>query len=162
MRTISLEIPQPSITKTSLKITSLKFLSNLLGANELNIEYQDSSSSNGPQGDRPYWLSVLHIMHIDGFMWMRNEFTDKAVEFHHICFNPLIFDVHCYSWLADLHIKCLRADSRLAPSQWEMALLCNDVSHWLGAHLESVLCLVKPQSVKILNRLLDFMQRSLS
>ena len=32
-----------------------------------------------------------------------------------------------------------RADSRFAPSQWEMALLCNDVSHWLGASLESAL-----------------------
>ena len=29
-----------------------------------------------------------------------------------------------------------RADSRLAPSQWEAVLLCNDVSHWLGANLE--------------------------
>ena len=28
---------------------------------------------------------------------------------------------------------CCRADSRFAPSQWETALLCNDVSHWLGA-----------------------------
>ena len=26
-----------------------------------------------------------------------------------------------------------RADSRFAPSQWETTLLCNDVSHWLGA-----------------------------
>ena len=32
-----------------------------------------------------------------------------------------------------------RADSRFAPSQWETALLCNDVSHWLDASLESVL-----------------------
>ena len=32
-----------------------------------------------------------------------------------------------------------RADSRFVPSQWEMALLCNDVSHWLGASLESAL-----------------------
>ena len=32
-----------------------------------------------------------------------------------------------------------RADSRLAPSQWETSLLCNDVSHWLGANLESAL-----------------------
>ena len=30
-----------------------------------------------------------------------------------------------------------RADSRLVPSQWETVLLCNDVSHWLGANLES-------------------------
>ena len=35
----------------------------------------------------------------------------------------------------------LRADSRLAPSQRETALLCNDVSHWLGANLESLLFL---------------------
>ena len=32
-----------------------------------------------------------------------------------------------------------RADSRLAPSQWEMALQSNAVSHWLGANLESAL-----------------------
>ena len=31
-----------------------------------------------------------------------------------------------------------RADSRLAPSQWETALLCN-ISHWLGTKLESAL-----------------------
>ena len=30
-----------------------------------------------------------------------------------------------------------RADSRFAPSQWETALLCNDVSHWLDAYLKS-------------------------
>ena len=33
----------------------------------------------------------------------------------------------------------LKADSRFAPSQWETALLCKDVSHWLGANLESAL-----------------------
>ena len=30
-----------------------------------------------------------------------------------------------------------RADSKFAPRQWETALLCNDVSHWLGASLKS-------------------------
>ena len=35
-----------------------------------------------------------------------------------------------------------RADCRFAPSQWETALLCNDVSHWLGARLESALVYV--------------------
>ena len=34
---------------------------------------------------------------------------------------------------------CVRADSRFAPSQWEMVLLCKDVSHWLGTNLESAL-----------------------
>ena len=32
-----------------------------------------------------------------------------------------------------------RVDSRFALSQWETPLLCNDVSHWLGANLESAL-----------------------
>ena len=32
-----------------------------------------------------------------------------------------------------------RADSLLVSSHWETALLCNDVSHWLGANLESAL-----------------------
>ena len=31
----------------------------------------------------------------------------------------------------------VRADSWLAPNQWETALLCGDVSHWLAASLES-------------------------
>ena len=32
-----------------------------------------------------------------------------------------------------------RADSRFAPSQWEKALLCDDLSRWLGTSLESAL-----------------------
>ena len=38
-------------------------------------------------------------------------------------------------------LHAYRADSRFAASQWETALLCNDVSHWLGASLESALCI---------------------
>ena len=30
-----------------------------------------------------------------------------------------------------------RADSRFAPSQWEMSLQSNAISHWLGTNLES-------------------------
>ena len=33
----------------------------------------------------------------------------------------------------------IRADSRLASSQWETSLQCNPVSDWLGANLESAL-----------------------
>ena len=32
-----------------------------------------------------------------------------------------------------------RADSMFAPSQWEMLLLCKNVSHWLDTNLESAL-----------------------
>ena len=38
-------------------------------------------------------------------------------------------------------LQCVshRADSRLAPSQWETSLQSNAVSHWLGINLESAL-----------------------
>ena len=36
----------------------------------------------------------------------------------------------------------IRADSRFAPSQWETSLLCSDVSHWLGAKLESAVSMI--------------------
>ena len=45
-----------------------------------------------------------------------------------------IYNVTVMTWLFDMGI---RANSRFTPSQWETALLCNDVSHWLGASLES-------------------------
>ena len=38
----------------------------------------------------------------------------------------------------------IRTDSRFAPSQWETALLCNGVSHWLGARLGPALHFVSP------------------
>ena len=34
-------------------------------------------------------------------------------------------------------LSSYRADSRFAPSQWEAALLCNDISHRLAASIES-------------------------
>ena len=57
----------------------------------------------------------------------------------------LLWMVHCGIWDRDtwefvnLVLYLHRADSRFVPSQWETALLCNDVSHWLGTNLESAL-----------------------
>ena len=39
------------------------------------------------------------------------------------------------TWILPLN----RADSKFVPSQWEKALLCNDVFHWLGANPELAL-----------------------
>ena len=39
-----------------------------------------------------------------------------------------------YCSLMPLHNIC-STDSRFAPSQWETVILCNDVSHWLGANI---------------------------
>ena len=44
------------------------------------------------------------------------------------------------------HNTLFRADSRLVPSQWGMVLLCNTISHWLGASLESVLLFQEHQA----------------
>ena len=41
--------------------------------------------------------------------------------------------------LSEVNFTVNRADSRLAPSQWETSLQSNLVSHWLGANLELVL-----------------------
>ena len=46
--------------------------------------------------------------------------------------------------------RCTRADSRFAPSQWETALLCNKVSHWLGTSLESALCIQSEYGIKFM------------
>ena len=49
----------------------------------------------------------------------------------------------------------IRADSRFAPSQWETALFCNNVSHWLGASLESALqdaCIVRGSLISDKNK----------
>ena len=47
---------------------------------------------------------------------------------------------HCISILVlSMLTDINRADSRSAPSQWETAILCNDVSYWPGASLESAL-----------------------
>ena len=43
----------------------------------------------------------------------------------------------CHLDLVVLYQMPLRADSRFVPSQWETTLLCNDISHWLGASLKS-------------------------
>ena len=39
----------------------------------------------------------------------------------------LVFTIYVQSWF------------QFSPSQWETALLCNEVSHWLGTSLESAL-----------------------
>ena len=49
--------------------------------------------------------------------------------------------VHRWAAFSDTSTYIIRAGSRFAPSQWETALLCNDVSHWLGTSLEKYLIL---------------------
>ena len=51
-------------------------------------------------------------------------------------------DDQCVVYTGCWYCSCIfRAGSRFAPSQWETALLYNDVSHCLGSSLESALIL---------------------
>ena len=60
-------------------------------------------------------------------------------ERRHMATKPLEPHTMTYPQISYIPI-CCRADSRVAPSQWETVLLCNNVSHCLGASLESALC----------------------
>ena len=53
--------------------------------------------------------------------------------------------------LTSTYHNMVRAESRFAPNQWETALHCNDVSHWLGASLESALHGYPKVTLKVMN-----------
>ena len=58
--------------------------------------------------------------------------TYGSYMYYDTIFGTYTYIYHCLSMYH-------RVESRFAPSQWETALLCNDVSHWLGASLESAM-----------------------
>ena len=55
------------------------------------------------------------------------------------CMSMLVYIVLDRNHFIQMRYWDYRADSRFAPSQWETALFCNAVSHWLGTSLESAL-----------------------
>ena len=79
--------------------------------------------------------------------------TFKFWDWEHLILEVLRYVPHCLThhkitywwhqhyklWKSNNAVYSIRADSRLAPSQWETLLLSNAVSHWLGANLESAL-----------------------
>ena len=64
---------------------------------------------------------------------------DLCVLFSHTHTQNNVSVQHTNSWDA--------ASSRSAPSQWEMALQSNAISHWLGANLESALLIFSKNPV---------------
>ena len=62
----------------------------------------------------------------------------------HVCVWKLLFvaeiyicNAHTVQTRSDHIQRIYRDNSRFAPSQWEMALLCSNISYWLGTSLES-------------------------
>ena len=66
-------------------------------------------------------------------------------------YDVFFFGVSTKKWRHSRQQKnsYVKADSRFAPSQWETALLCNDVSRWLGASIKSALYVLCPFHVPV-------------
>ena len=90
----------------------------------------------------------------DHYPWL-GKYRDRSiteVEFLHGHLNSPGSRPACFAFRDKVRERVSRADSRIAPTQWETALLCNDVSHWLGASLESALVSV----VQYMNELIKY------
>ena len=89
------------------------------------------------------WLKRLFTdVHMSEFQWeiLNGYQVKRAWNKHVLKRNWPVFSLEC--WFREASIGpcyCNRADSRLATSQWETALYCKDLSHWLGANLEAAL-----------------------
>ena len=87
------------------------------------------------------------VCEIFGFAMFLVSLRSGVLTFQSIGFLVVDFPVCrrlsaiCFG-LNEYHYRKFRADSRLAPSQWETLLQSNTVSHWLGLNLESALKLL--------------------
>ena len=96
----------------------------------------------------PLW-GEIHIPHIKGQWWEAFLFSllldctscwkkQSSCQWLDISWHSSDVTVMSYQRSLEIHSWC-RADSRLAPSQWETSLQSNAISHWLGANLESAM-----------------------
>ena len=118
-----------SLKKIRLQMSSAKCCSFRLGLNVLINPYIGHTSG-----------CVSCFIHSSYTVQLRNEWCGNMIDNR----NSLTYQYVCLrlGYLGDnlgMHLCIIRADSRFAPSQWETVLLCNDVSHWLGANLGSAL-----------------------
>ena len=88
------------------------------------------------------WPVNLWIFTQEGFSTLFTLYHVFVVDIN--WFYPYLTGWLHLQWDILLSQSQFRTDSRFAPSQWEAALLCNDVSHWLGASQESALQLLNP------------------
>ena len=77
---------------------------------------------------------------------MIGDFSDVRIYFEtptfpiYLAFVFWVIEIGVISGFGMLEVTYIStAESIFAPSQWETALLCNDVFRWLGANLESAL-----------------------
>ena len=74
------------------------------------------------------------------FQWKKWNIISPFIGAFSKRYTTFFVSLQCMSKVCTKGKSYIMADSRFAPSQWETALLCNDVSHhWLGANLEPAL-----------------------
>ena len=128
-----------------LKMSSGKWRPFCLGLNELLFDHTKHFT--------PYVYDMINLQANGQLMWhfvcrsLINYFkrchTEISLENKDICISFLLFIWDdAGSW--DSHARrswpsISRAEFMFAPSQWEMSLQSNAVSHWLGANLGSSL-----------------------
>ena len=102
------------------------------------------------QTHAPYLCGIIYLCAFTpGNVFACDHYTVESRYIAAICVpgSPNIAPLVCRWWRAfrvnsvyqrrtDIYS---RADSRLAPSQWETSLQCNAVSPWLGANLKSAM-----------------------
>ena len=90
--------------------------------------------------DRIRWkIKYIHLLlHLNHFHLVRVRQYWRLIDTCWYCHWKIVI-LSCYGYDMIGHTCIFRADSRLAPSQWETSLQSNAVSHWLGADLESAL-----------------------
>ena len=101
------------------------------------------------QGCWPRWWWPSHLGHI----WTRHRVPllwaggkDRWNEIHQISIPHGGYKSVTACWIRYVQfdfVVIFRSVCRFAPSQWETALLCNDVCHWLDVSPESALICIK-------------------
>ena len=91
-------------------------------------------------------MTLLHIVYSTAVRHVEQELEFEITKHTiYLTLTAELCGVYCMYYGESLcviktsHCMLPTADSKFKPSQWETALHCNDVSHWLGASLESAL-----------------------
>ena len=89
-------------------------------------------------------IFLLHFQWLITHIWLMNQnifsrFTNIYCDTHWILLINWVQVISYRIMSLGQHPISNRAHSRFASSQWETVLRFNNVSHWLGASLESVL-----------------------
>ena len=109
------------------------------------------------------WLACVipnrmyFVLNDNGHMQSQRSSSGFACDRYHSVQSTSCQSQHIHWFIMVRFVNIFRADSRFAPSQWEMALLCNDIFYWLCASLESALIFYTNLMKLFMNTVICFM-----